>query len=347
MVLVMPNHCSVPMNDAATELSVPQSISQPMPQAIPPEVSLAGHSLGDLLRSLRRQADLSQRQLAELAGVPPSTVARIESGVAQDPRFRTLERLVQAVGATFVVGAAVSAGMRPGGRERARQDPAGGGVSTEAGPPEAPELVDAAGRRYPAHLDVREVREPRDWSGAWWAQWYTIPPERWPVAMPAVTYDLDRGQRDRLRRRSRASAGVAVRPVGGLPAGQWQLQAVNSAGDVVGEIRAYLGRPFGASAAAHLAVDDADELHEGQHPDQGQHTDRTRHEAVLDGVVVRPDCRLAGVGRQLVDALITELLRAEVAVVHVTSETPLIDRFWQHCGFRPVSRAFRWGRALG
>jgi transcriptional regulator with XRE-family HTH domain len=40
---------------------------------------------------------MTQRALAERAGVPQPTIAAIESG-AQDPRFRTLERLVRACG---------------------------------------------------------------------------------------------------------------------------------------------------------------------------------------------------------------------------------------------------------
>ncbi|SCG45557.1 GNAT family N-acetyltransferase [Micromonospora inositola] len=41
--------------------------------------------LGGTLRALRRQADLSQRQLAERSGVPQATIARIESGRTADP----------------------------------------------------------------------------------------------------------------------------------------------------------------------------------------------------------------------------------------------------------------------
>lgn len=50
-----------------------------------------------LLKRVRRWANLSQRELAARAGVPQSTVGRIESG-ATDPRTRTLSRLLQAAG---------------------------------------------------------------------------------------------------------------------------------------------------------------------------------------------------------------------------------------------------------
>lgn len=53
-----------------------------------------------LLRRARRRARLSQRALAEAAGVPQSTVARIELG-ALSPRVDTLERILRAAGQTL------------------------------------------------------------------------------------------------------------------------------------------------------------------------------------------------------------------------------------------------------
>jgi transcriptional regulator with XRE-family HTH domain len=50
-----------------------------------------------LLRSARRRAGLTQRALAERAGVPQSTVGRIETG-AIDPRATTLQSLLRACG---------------------------------------------------------------------------------------------------------------------------------------------------------------------------------------------------------------------------------------------------------
>ena len=50
-----------------------------------------------ILRAARAHAGLTQRALAVRAGVPQPTVAAIETG-RQDPRFRTLERLVRACG---------------------------------------------------------------------------------------------------------------------------------------------------------------------------------------------------------------------------------------------------------
>jgi len=53
-----------------------------------------------LLRRARRRAGMSQRILAQAAGVPQSTVARIE--LAQlSPRVDTFERLLRATGQTL------------------------------------------------------------------------------------------------------------------------------------------------------------------------------------------------------------------------------------------------------
>lgn len=53
-----------------------------------------------MLRFARSKAGLSQRELAEHAGVPQPTVARIESG-AVTPRFDTLEKLLRVCGYTL------------------------------------------------------------------------------------------------------------------------------------------------------------------------------------------------------------------------------------------------------
>lgn len=55
---------------------------------------------GRLVAYARRRAGLSQRALARAAGVPHSTVARIELGQLS-PRADTLERLLRAAGRTL------------------------------------------------------------------------------------------------------------------------------------------------------------------------------------------------------------------------------------------------------
>ena len=59
-------------------------------------------SLTNLVREARRRSGLSQAQLAALAGVPKSTVGRIESG-ARIPSAELVERLVEAAGWDVVV----------------------------------------------------------------------------------------------------------------------------------------------------------------------------------------------------------------------------------------------------
>ena len=58
-------------------------------------------SAARLVRYARRSAGLSQRALASAAGVPQSTVARIETG-AISPRTDLVERLLGATGRSLV-----------------------------------------------------------------------------------------------------------------------------------------------------------------------------------------------------------------------------------------------------
>lgn len=85
-----------------------------------------------VLRALRRRADLSQRELAERSGVHAATVARVEAGTADDPKLRTVERLVRGAGAKLAV--VDVDGTEPDG------------IDTDG-------WRDRAQRRYPAHLD--------------------------------------------------------------------------------------------------------------------------------------------------------------------------------------------------
>jgi transcriptional regulator with XRE-family HTH domain len=55
------------------------------------------HLAGNLLRLARMRSGLSQRQLAEAAGVPQSTVARIET-YRQQPTLPLMARLFAAAG---------------------------------------------------------------------------------------------------------------------------------------------------------------------------------------------------------------------------------------------------------
>ncbi len=53
-----------------------------------------------ILREARRRADLTQQALAEAAGKPQSTIAKIERG-RRDPSLTTLQELVRAAGFDF------------------------------------------------------------------------------------------------------------------------------------------------------------------------------------------------------------------------------------------------------
>jgi transcriptional regulator with XRE-family HTH domain len=51
----------------------------------------------EILRSARAHARLTQRELADRAGIPQPTIAAIETG-KQDPRYATLDKLLRICG---------------------------------------------------------------------------------------------------------------------------------------------------------------------------------------------------------------------------------------------------------
>jgi transcriptional regulator with XRE-family HTH domain len=97
------------------------------------------------LRAARRTRRVSQRQLAELAGVPRQTVERVEAG-RTDPRAATLDKLLGAIGLQLAV---CTWQGRP-----LKLDP------------EREQLVDWAGRHFPSHWEVSPAGE-YPW-GQWW-----------------------------------------------------------------------------------------------------------------------------------------------------------------------------------
>jgi transcriptional regulator with XRE-family HTH domain len=105
-----------------------------------------------VLRAVRRARRMSQRELAERAGVPRSTVDRIESG-RTSARFETIAVLLAAAGFDLLI-----------------VDWRGRLLEVDS---VTHHIVDRAGRRFPAHLPWNEVRElGDDWWGwfriAWW-----------------------------------------------------------------------------------------------------------------------------------------------------------------------------------
>lgn len=92
---------------------------------------------------------ISQRELAEIAGVPRSTVHRIEAGTS-DPRLSTLDALLDSIG--------IELAAHIGGKI----------VAVDA---ERDQLVDVTGRHFPAHWQVRPV----EWIDDWWGWWRKNP----------------------------------------------------------------------------------------------------------------------------------------------------------------------------
>jgi transcriptional regulator with XRE-family HTH domain len=77
-----------------------------------------------LLRTARRRIGLSQRVLAERAGVTQAAISRIEDGKTS-PRFDTLDRLLQACGFTVELAPRLGEGVdRTAIRELLRLSPA-------------------------------------------------------------------------------------------------------------------------------------------------------------------------------------------------------------------------------
>jgi transcriptional regulator with XRE-family HTH domain len=95
-----------------------------------------------LLRACRHFARLSQRELATRVGVSKSYVGDIESGDAGTPSYPLVLRIVEACGLRLVAIDPFTLPLFP----RSYDDE-----------------KDRAGRRYPAHLDVRRVHADSDW----------------------------------------------------------------------------------------------------------------------------------------------------------------------------------------
>ncbi|MEV4495865.1 helix-turn-helix transcriptional regulator [Micromonospora arborensis] len=257
---------------------------------------LGAIDVGATLRDLRRRADLSQRELAERSGVPKSTLARIEAGQGAGPAFRTVERLVRAAGGEVIL-------KLPNAHSSAAAD--------ESSQAPDNELRDEAGRRYPAHLDVRRVLTLKDWPAAWWVHSYTLPQRLWPVRVPELTYDLDRARRDERRLREQTRAQVRFRRAfEGLPATSWRFLAEVPEAGPVGELRAHE-----RSLDLLLGEDWGD-----------------RRELVLESVVVVPGLRTLGMGRQLIELLAREMAVAGIRTIHAIADGGNVE-FLLACGF--------------
>ena len=65
-------------------------------------------SLGQKVKALREQRDVSQQALAQAAHLTQPAISRIEQGVVQQPRLAVLKRLSEALGVSldYLVGTA-------------------------------------------------------------------------------------------------------------------------------------------------------------------------------------------------------------------------------------------------
>ena len=126
---------------------------------------------GDYMRKLRRVADLSQRELAEVVSLSRRLIERIETGDA-DPRLAQVAELFA------IVGWRLEVVDHDGGPVQPLRELGG-------------DLRDGADRRYPAHLDV--IVDPR--RGEWWADGYGL-------QSPPETFTRDRDRRDLRRAQS-------------------------------------------------------------------------------------------------------------------------------------------------
>ena len=114
-----------------------------------------------MLRSARRHAGLSQREMSRAAGIDPRTLERLESGARVNVTLHVLLRLLDAAQTSLqLVDAAGEPIIDP--------DPA------------ASAYRDAAGRRQPAHLKTWVVQ------GLNFASWKN---HDWRVPIPVRTFE--------------------------------------------------------------------------------------------------------------------------------------------------------------
>jgi transcriptional regulator with XRE-family HTH domain len=128
---------------------------------------MANYPVAAFVRTLRRIADLSQREIADRCGLPRQAIATMETrpDLARVERF---DRLVGVAGLRLVIVDREGRVVEPDDDLRVR---------------------DRGGRHYPAHLDVRPASE--GWWGSSWPMFYGREPE--------YTFDRNRRARDRLR----------------------------------------------------------------------------------------------------------------------------------------------------
>jgi transcriptional regulator with XRE-family HTH domain len=168
--------------------------------APPPDPGPPGFDLPGTVRRIRRRARLSQRRLADVAGLSASTVAQVEAGR-------------RSLSAVDLAALADVAGLR-----LVLVDPQGQVVQ----PMRSTSVRDEGGRRYPAHCDVRHGDQ------GWWylphradrpVPWFTfdrrpdVPLEDDDHPAPSIDDDprLRRAQREHVERIARAARSRMAR----------------------------------------------------------------------------------------------------------------------------------------
>lgn len=130
---------------------------------------------GDVLRAVRRDRRLSQRELAAAAGVAKSTIDRIESGTSGRPSFALIDSILDATGYQLAVYTKLGYPVE---------------IDDERWQP-----GDRAGRLFPAHLRRRRVgsfwdqANPGD--GYWWGWHHRAFSDNDPNE-PEFTFDMRR-----------------------------------------------------------------------------------------------------------------------------------------------------------
>ena len=82
--------------------------------------ALRGLSIGALIKSIREQLGMSQRALARRAGVPQSTVSRIEQG-QKDVTLSTLHKILGAISCDLIIAPLLQDSIDSVRRKQARK----------------------------------------------------------------------------------------------------------------------------------------------------------------------------------------------------------------------------------